>query len=185
LSSKSTFSNSTSKSYALALYEISKENSSLDKSEYEMRNLKQLLHESSDFKEMILNPMITKESKQSVLFKIAEQNNFSLSSKKFLGFIADKNRLFFLEKIIESFLSLVSNNKGELSAKLVSSKELTEEEKKKIQDQLSSDFKSPLNIDYKHDPGLIGGLIIQIGSIMIDASIKNKLKKLETKMVEA
>ena len=185
MSSKSTFSNSTSKSYALALYEISKENSSLDKSEYEMRNLKQLLHESSDFKEMILNPMITKESKQSVLFKIAEQNNFSLSSKKFLGFIADKNRLFFLEKIIESFLSLVSNNKGELSAKLVSSKELTEEEKKKIQDQLSSDFKSPLNIDYKHDPGLIGGLIIQIGSIMIDASIKNKLKKLETKMVEA
>ena len=185
MSSKSTFSNTTSKSYALALYEISKENSTLDKSESEMRSLKQLLNTNSNFKEMVLSPMISKENKQIVLFKIAEQNNFSLSTKKFIGFVANKNRLFFIEKIIESFLNLVSNSKGELSAKLVSSKELTVEEKKIIQDQLSSDFKSPLNIEYKYEPNLIGGLIIQIGSIMVDASIKTKLKKLETKMVEA
>ena len=185
MSSKSTFSNTTSKSYALALYEISKENSTLDKSESEMRSLKQLLNTNSNFKEMVLSPMISKENKQIVLFKIAEQNNFSLSTKKIIGFVANKNRLFFIEKIIESFLNLVSNSKGELSAKLVSSKELTVEEKRIIQDQLSSDFKSPLNIEYKYEPNLIGGLIIQIGSIMVDASIKTKLKKLETKMVEA
>ena len=59
------------------------------------------------------------------------------------------------------------------------------EEQKKIQDEFSKDFQSPLNVSYKHDPSLIGGLIIQIGSIMVDTSIKNKLKKLETKMIEA
>jgi F-type H+-transporting ATPase subunit delta len=185
LSTKSTFSNATSKSYALALYEISKESSTLEKAEDEMRSINKLLNENSNFKEMILSPMVTKDDKKNVLFKIAEQNNFSLTSKKFLGFVANKNRLFFLEKIIGSFLNLVFNNKGELKAKLVSSKELTAEEQKKIQEDFSKDLKYPLNIDYKYDESLIGGLIIQIGSIMVDTSIKTKLKKLETKMIEA
>ncbi len=185
MSSKSTFSNATSKSYALALYEISKESSSIDIVENEMRGLNKLLNESIDFKKTILSPLTTTDDKQSVLFKIAEQNNFSLSSKKFLGFVAKKNRLFFLEKIIKSFLNIVSHSKGELKAKLVSSKELSKEEQKKIQDDFSKDLKSPLVIDYKFDPSLIGGLVIQIGSTMVDASIKTKLKKLEMKMLEA
>ena len=104
--------------------------------------------------------------------------------KNFLGFIAVKNRLFFLDKIINSFLNLVSNNKGELKAKLVSSKKLSIEDKKKIQSKLSKDFKSVLNINYEYDPNLIAGLIIQVGSVMIDTSIKTKLKKIEKNMVE-
>ena len=185
MSSKSTFSNSTSKSYAIALYELSKENSELDKVEGEMKKLDKLLDSSADFKEMILNPTVAKDDKKNVIFKIADQNNFSETFKKFLGFIAIKNRLFFLGKIIESFLNLVSNNKGELKAKLVSSKKLSIEEQKKIQSELSKDFKSPLNIDYKYDPDLIAGLIIQVGSVMVDTSIKTKLKKLEKNMIEA
>ena len=185
MSSKSTFSSSTSKSYAIALYELSKENSELDKVEDEMKKLNKLLDSSADFKEMILNPTVAKDDKKNVIFKIADQNNFSETFKKFLGFIAIKNRLFFLGKIIESFLNLVSNNKGELKAKLVSSKKLSMEEQKKIQGELSRDFKLPLNIDYEYDPDLIAGLIIQIGSVMVDTSIKTKLKKLEKNMIEA
>ena len=185
MSSKSTFSNSTSKSYAIALYELSKENSELDKVEDEMKKLNKLLDSSADFKEMILSPIVARDDKKNVIFKIADQNNFSKTFKKFLGFIAIKNRLFFLGKIIESFLNLVSNNKGELKAKLVSSKKLSIEEQKKIQSELSKDFKSLLNIDYKYDPDLIAGLIIQVGSVMVDTSIKTKLKKLEKNMIEA
>ena len=184
MSAKSTFSNATSKSYALALFEIAKDNSALEKTEDEMKNVSKLLNESADFKRFILSPLVTKEDKQNVLFKIVQQNNFSLITKNFLGFVANKNRLFFLDKIIESFLNLVSNNKGELKAKLISSKDLTIEEQKKIRDDFSKDFKSPINIDYKYDPSLIGGLVIQVGSIMVDASIKTKLKQLETKMLE-
>jgi len=185
LSSKSTFSNSTSKSYAIALYELSKENSELDKVEYDIKSLNELLNASSNFKEMILSPTITKEDKKNVIFLIADKNNFSKILKNFLGFIAVKNRLFFLDKIINSFLNLVSNNKGELKAKLVSSKKLSIEDKKKIQSKLSKDFKSVLNINYEYDPNLIAGLIIQVGSVMIDTSIKTKLKKLEKNMIEA
>ena len=134
---------------------------------------------------MILSPIVTKEDKKNVIFAIADKNNFSQVLKKFLGFIAIKNRLFFLNKIIESFLSLVSNNKGELKAKLISSKKLSDDEKNKITTELSKDFKSQLNIDYTYDPNLIAGLIIQVGSVMVDTSIKTKLAKLEKNMIEA
>ena len=185
MSSKSTFSNSTSSSYALALYELSKENSDLDKVEEEMKSLKKLMKESLEFKEMISSPTVEKEDKKNVIFEIGKKNNFSETIKKFLGFVAIKNRLFFLDQIIQSFLNLVSNNKGELKAKLISSKQLSAEEQNKITTELSENFKSKLNIDYEYDPNIIAGLIIQVGSVMVDTSIKTKLKKLEKNMREA
>ena len=185
MGSKSTFSNSTSKSYALALYEISKENSEVEKIETEMKSFQQLLKESSDFRKIILSPTVPKEDKKNVIFSIVKKNNFSNNLKKFLGFVIVKNRLFYLSRIIDSFLNLVSNSKGELKGKLISSKELSQKEKETIQKDLSKNFKSSLNLDYKYDPNLIAGLIIQIGSVMIDTSIKTKLKKLEKNMLEA
>jgi len=184
LTSKLTFSNSTSKSYALALYELAKEDSEIDKVENEVKSLNKLLNENIDFKEVILSPTVKKEEKQGILFAIADKYNFSKNLKNFLALIAIKNRLFFLKKIIESFQSLVSKNKGELKATLISSKRLSTEEQEKIKNDLSKDFKLPLNIDYKYDPDLIAGLIIQVGSLMIDTSIKTKLKKLEKNMLE-
>ena len=77
MSSKSTFSNSTSKSYALALYELAKENSELNKVEDGMNGIKVLLNESSDFKEMILSPAVTKDEKRNVILEIAKRNSFS------------------------------------------------------------------------------------------------------------
>ena len=90
MSSKSTFSNSTSKSYALALYELSKENSDLDKVEVGMKSFKQLLKESSDFNEMILSPMISKEDKTNIILSICSKNNFTDTLKKFLGFVVNQ-----------------------------------------------------------------------------------------------
>ena len=184
MSSKSTFSNSTSKSYAVALYDLAKENSELEKVEQGLKGLHVLLKENKDFKEMILSPTVKKEDKKNVIFLISEKNNFSQTLKKFLGFVSIKNRLFFLEKIIKSFMNLISNKKGELIAELTSSKNLSNEERQKIQKELSAEFQSPININYKYEPKLIGGLIIQIGSIMVDTSIRTKLKKLEKKLME-
>jgi len=185
LSSKSTFLNSTSKSYALALYELAKENSELNKVEDGMDGIKTLLSNSSDFKEMILNPAVTKEEKNKVIIKIVDQYNFCQTLKKFLGFLTTKNRLFFLNQIIGSFLNFVSSSKGELKAKLLSSKELSKAEIEKICSELSKDFQSPIKIDYKHEPDLIVGLVIQIGSVMVDTSVKSKLRQLQKSMIEA
>ena len=82
MKTKSTFSNSTSKSYAVALYELAKENSELSNAEDEMIGLKKLLNDNSDFKEMISGPTVGKEEKQKVMFEIAHQYNFSQTLKK-------------------------------------------------------------------------------------------------------
>ena len=185
MSSKSSFSNSTSKSYALALYELAKENSELNKVEDEMNELKALLSKSSDFRGMILNPTVTKEEKNKVIIEMVNQYNFCQTLKKFLSFLTSKNRLFFLNQIIDSFSDLVSNSKGELKANLLSSKKLSKVELEKIRNELSKDFQSSIKIDYKHDPDLIGGLVIQVGSVMVDTSIKSKLRQLQKSMIEA
>ena len=185
MSSKSTFLNSTSKSYALALYELAKENSELNKVEDGMDGIKTLLSNSSDFRAMILDPTITKEEKNKVIIKIVDQYSFCQTLKKFLGFLAIKNRLFFLNQIIGSFLDLASSSKGELKAKLLSSKNLSNVELEKIRSELSKDFQSPIKIDYKYDPDLIVGLVIQVGSVMVDTSIKTKLRQLQKSMIEA
>ena len=185
MSSKSKFLNSTSKSYALALYELAKENSELSKVEDGMDSIKALLSNSSDFKEMILDPTVTKEEKNKVIIKMVNQYSFCQTLKKFLGFLTIKNRLFFLNQIIDSFLDLVSSSKGELKAKLLSSKELSKAELEKIRNELSKDFQSSIKIDYKHDPDLIAGIVIQVGSVMVDTSIKSKLRQLQKIMIEA
>ena len=185
MSAKSTFSNSTSQSYAVAFYELAKENSELSNAEDGMNGLKKLLNDNSDFKEMVSNPTARKEEKKKVIFEIADRYNFFQTLKKFLGFLTIKNRLFFLNQIIDSFLDFVSSNKGELKAKLLSSKELSKVELEKIRNELSKDFQSPIKIDYKYDPNLIGGLVIQVGSVMVDTSIKTKLRQLQKSMIEA
>ena len=101
--------------YSIAFYKV----------EDGMKSLGKLLNESPDFKEMILNPVVSKEDKKNVVFAIADKNNFSQVLKKFLGFLTFKNRLFFIKQIIESFLNLVSRDKGELRAKLLSPKKLS------------------------------------------------------------
>ena len=92
MGSKSTFTNSTSRSYALAVYELAQENSELNEVENGMNGIKALLNESFDFKEMILNPTVTKEEKNKVITKMVDQYSFCQSLKKFLGFLTIKNR---------------------------------------------------------------------------------------------
>jgi len=126
------------------------------------------------------------ESKENkIIIEMVNQYSFCQTLKKFLGFLTIKNRLFFLNQIIDSFLNFVSSGKGELKAKLLSSKELSKTELEKIRNELSKDFQSPIKIDYKYDPDLIVGLVIQVGSVMVDTSIKTKLRQLQKSMIEA
>ena len=184
MSSNLVLSNITSERYALALYELVKEKSELNNAEIEANGLKQLLLLSPEFKNLVSNPTISKTEQGKAVSSVLEHFNFSQTFKKFLGFLVFKGRLFFLSKIIENFINLISKNKGEMIAKFVSSKKLSDSDINIIQEDLSQHFKSKIKIDYKHDPNLIGGLILQVGSIMIDTSLKSKLKRLEQSMLE-
>ena len=184
MSSRVEFSEIATGRYALALFELGQENSELNEIEAESQNLKDLLKKSSEFISFIKDPTYKRNEQLEVIKMMSNRFKFSSTFNKFLSFLCFKRRLFFLERILNSFLQLVSKSRGEIRAQLSSSKELSSKELENIQKELSENFTSKIKLNYKYDPTLIGGLIIQVGSIMIDTSIKNRLKLLEKSMVE-
>ena len=185
MSKNNTFSDTAANRYSLALYELAKESKSVQEIEDQSSALIKLIEESQDFESMIKNPTNKKGDQINAINKIAEHNNFNILLKNFLCFLVTKRRLFFIDKILKNFINICSQKRGEVSAKLVAAKELSESEVNKIKDELSKNFTTKVKLNYKYDPSLIGGLIIQVGSVMIDTSIKSKLKQLENKMIEA
>jgi F-type H+-transporting ATPase subunit delta len=183
LSSNKSFSSDTANRYALALHELASENSELEKVEKDVNELLNIYNTSEELKNFIKNPTQSQKIQIEVLNKISTQMNFSKIIKNFLSVLVIKRRIFFISKVFLNFLSLASKLRGELKASLVSSKNLTSEELKSLNKDLSQTMGTAITFDYKVDENLIGGLKIQVGSLMIDTSIKNKLKKYEQIML--
>ena len=183
MTTNKSFSSETAGRYALALFEVSKENSELKVVNEKLITLLKIYRENKDFKNFIQNP--TKNiQEQSLVLKNIWNVTGPKNLENFLNLLVKKRRIFFLERIIDNFIKLVSIENKEVSASIISSKKLSENEIKKLNGELSSVLNSSINLNYKIDESLIGGFKIQIGSLMIDSSIKNKLRKYEKLMLE-
>ena len=184
MSTTKSFSTETSERYSRALFEVSQESNDLDKVENDVKNLKLIYDSNLEVRNFIKDPsqIITEQNKLVSL--ISDKLSFSKNLKNFLLLLIEKRRIFFLNKIIESFLKLCSKKRGEIKATLISSKELSQAELNDLSTDLSKSIGSSLKFDYKVDKELIGGLKLQLGSIMVDTSIRNKLKKYEQAMLE-
>ena len=179
------FSISSAERYSLALFELSEEKNILNQIEEQSLSILNLINQSRDFFNIIKDPTISQDDLSKVVNKLAENNGFDDLFKNFLNFLIQKRRFFFIERILKSFIEICSKKRGELIAELKSAKKLSSDEIKKITDELSNNFSSKMKLNYKHDESLIGGLVIQVGSTMIDTSIKNKLQQIENRMIEA
>ena len=179
------FSISSAERYSLALFELSEEKNILNQIEEQSLSILNLINQSRDFFNIIKDPTISQDDLLKVVNKLAENNGFDDLFKNFLNFLIQKRRFFFIERILKSFIEICSKKRGELIAELKSAKKLSSDEIKKITDELSTNFSSKMKLNYKHDESLIGGLVVQVGSTMIDSSIKNKLQQIENKMIEA
>ena len=184
MSTNKSFSSETSERYARALYEVGKESSVLEKIEEDVKNFQSFFENNSEIQNFIQNPTHVIETQNKALNIISEKLDFTKNLKNFFLLLIKKRRMFFVNKIIASFLKLCSKNRGEIKASLISSKELSSNELENINLELSSSMGSTIKFDYKVDQSLIGGLKLQLGSFMIDTSIKNKLKKYEQRMLE-
>ncbi len=184
MSTNKSFSTETSERYSRALFEVSRDSGDLDKVENDIKNFKLIYDKNLEVRNFIKDPsqIITEQNKLVNL--ISDKLNFSKNVQKFLLLLIEKRRIFFVNKIIESFFRLCSQKRGEIKASLISSKELSLNELNDISSDLSKSMGSTLKFDYKVDKELIGGLKLQLGSIMIDTSIRNKLKKYEQAMLE-
>ena len=167
------FSITSAERYSLALYELASENNVLLQVEDQSLSLLNLISSSEDFLNLIKNPTNSQEDLLKVIENISNNNKFEGLLKSFLSFLINKRRFFYVEQILKSFIETCSQKRGELKAELKSAKEL------------SSDQISKIKLNYKHDESLIGGLVVQVGSTMVDTSIKNKLQQIENRMIEA
>ena len=184
MSTNKSFSTETSERYSRALFEVAKEEGELLKIEEDINKFDSLIKNSSDINNFLQNPTQSTENQNSLINLLSEKFNFSKNLKNFFLLLIKKRRIFFVSKIINSFLKLCSKKRGEIKASLISSKELTKSELENISKDLSLSMGSTIKFNYKIDEELIGGLKLQLGSFMIDTSIKNKLKKFEQRMLE-
>ena len=185
LSKDTGFSITSAERYSLALFELSEENNLLSQIEDQSSSILNLIDQSENFSNLIKDPTISQEDLLKVINTISENNKFESLFKNFLSFLIQKRRFFFIERILKSFIEICSRKRGELKAELKSAKELSNEEIAKITEELTKNFSSKIKLNYKHDESLIGGLVVQVGSTMVDTSIKNKLQQIENRMIEA
>ena len=185
MSKNTGFSITSAERYSLALFELSEENNLLSQIEDQSLSVLNLINQSDDFRNLIKDPTVNQEDLSEVINKITEKNKFDVLLKNFLNFLIQKRRFFFVESILKSFIETCSRKRGELKAKLRSAKKLSNDEIVKITDLLTKNFSSKIKLDYEFDESLIGGLVVQVGSAMVDTSIKNKLQQIENKMIEA
>jgi F-type H+-transporting ATPase subunit delta len=179
------FSITSAERYSLALFELSEESNLLNQIEDQALSMLNLINQSGDFSNLIKDPTINQEDLSKVINKIIENNKFDTLFKNFLNFLVQKRRFFFIERILKSFIETCSRKRGELKAELRSAKNLSNDEITKIKELLTKNFNSKIKLNYKYDESLIGGLIVQVGSTMVDTSIKNKLQQIENRMIEA
>ena len=185
MSTNKSFSTETSERYSRALFEVASESGELEKTENDIKIFLTLLNNSLDLKNFIHNPTQSIINQKDVMNLLSNEFNFSKNLKNFFSILIEKRRIFFVKKIINSFLKLCSKKRGEVKASLISSKELSDKELETIGKDLSSSMGSKIKFDYEIDKELIGGFKLQLGSFMIDTSIKNKLKKFKQRMLES
>ena len=185
MSKNKEFSITSAERYSLALYELASENNVISQVEDQSSSILNLISSSKDFSNLIKDPTSNQEDLLKVINIISENNKFETLLKNFLSFLVIKRRFFYVEQILKSFIETCSQKRGELKAELKSAKKLSSDEISKITDELTKNFSSKIKLNYKHDESLIGGLIVQVGSTMVDTSIKNKLQQIENRMIEA
>ena len=185
MSNNKEFSSTSANRYSLALYELANESNNLVQCEENSLAFLNLIYDNKDFNNFIKDPTISKNTLMNIINRISENSKLDILFKNFLGFLITKRRFFFVENILNKFNEICSEKRGELKAKIKSPKELSQIEIDSITEELSKNFKSKIKLTYKYDQSLIGGLIVQVGSTMIDTSIKNKLQLIENRMIEA
>ena len=179
------FSITSADRYSLALYELASENNVLPQVEEQSLSILNLISSSRDFSNLIKDPTNSQDNLLKIINSISNDNEFENLLKSFLSFLITKRRFFYVEQILKSFIETCSQKRGELKAELKSAKELSSDEISRITEELTKNFSSKIRLNYKHDKSLIGGLVVQVGSTMVDTSIKNKLQQIENRMIEA
>jgi F-type H+-transporting ATPase subunit delta len=154
----------------------------LDEIASDLRQLRAMLQASGDFLRLIRSPVLSRDQQAQAMRVIAERADLSPLVRDFLAVVARNRRLFALPPMIEAFLAKLAARRGEVTAEVVAAQPLSEAQLGVLNEQLRRSIGSRVSLDIHVDPGLIGGMIVKVGSRMVDGSIKSKLQRLQLAM---
>lgn len=168
--------------YSTALFELADEERSLDEVAADLRNLRALLDESAELRRLILSPVLSREDQAKALDAVLEQARLSDLTRRFAALVALNRRLFALPAMIDGFLAELARRRGEVTANVTVAAPLAEEQTEALVQQLRRAVGAKVSVEVEVDPTLLGGMIVRVGSRMIDSSLRTKLDRLEIAM---
>jgi len=171
--------------YATALFELADEAGSLDAVAGDLAQLREMLNGSEDLARLVRSPVYSAEDQAGAFKALLSSAGMSGIVANFIGLIIQNRRLFLLDDMISGFLALLANKRGEMSADVTSAHALSEAQLASIKAALKTATGADVQINTKVDQSLLGGLIVKVGSRMIDSSLKTKLNSLKIAMKEA
>ena len=184
MSEPASISRSIAERYATAIFDIAQENKNLDGLEASLNDLAAALGESADLRDLISSPLISRADQGAAIVALADKMALAPVMQQSLALMAQKRRLFVLPQLIDALRALLAEERGEVTADVISAKALTEAQSKKLAKTLTSQVGKTVTINATVDESLIGGLVVKVGSKMIDTSIRAKLNSLQNTMKE-
>jgi F-type H+-transporting ATPase subunit delta len=182
LASEATGVSGLAERYAAALFDLADERRILDEVANNLRELRAMLYASSEFLRLIRSPILSREQQAKAIGMVAERAGLSPLVRDFLAVVARNRRLFAVPAMIEAFLAKLAARRGEVTAEVFAAQPLSEAQLAALNEQLRRSIGSRVSVDVRVDPGLIGGLVLKLGSRMVDGSIKSKLQRLQLAM---
>ena len=164
--------------YATALFELARDAKAIDTVEASLDTVRQALAESTDFAALTTSPVIGRGAAGAAVAAVARTLKLDETTTKFLGVLAENRRLRDLPAIIRAFRSLAAQHRGETTAEVTSAHALTDDQVAELKQALRQRVGRDVNVDLSVDPSLLGGLVVKIGSQMIDSSIRTRLNSL-------
>ena len=168
--------------YATALYGLADEQKALDVVAADLKSLQAMIDSSDDFRRFIKSPVLSRADQSKAIKALWDKAALSGLTQKFLGLAAANRRLFALPSIIAAYLDLLATRRGEVTADVTSAVPLSDSQMLAITAALKQTVGRTVSLTSKIDASILGGLIVRVGSRMVDSSIKSKLQRLKLAM---
>ena len=170
--------------YARAIFDLVLESNEVSKLETDVESLARALKDSQELRDLISSPLYTREEQKGAIVAIGNKMKLLVNLTNTLALMASKRRLFVMDSFLRQLKALIADHKGEITADVVSSKSLTKAQSDKIAKAIKDRVGKEIKINASVDEAIIGGIVIKVGSKMIDTSIRSKLNSLQTVMKE-
>ena len=168
--------------YAAALFDLATEGKKLDQTEKDLTRLKEVLAQSPELRRFIRSPVLTREQQTQGLTRLLEQVNADDLTQKFVRLVAQKRRLFALGDMIDVFLADLAHKRGEIDAGVTVARPLSDQQTEVMTATIRKALGDKVAIQVDVDPDLLGGMVVRVGSRMIDNSLRTKINKLQLAM---